>query len=387
MNRAVISWIRRTTKRYPAPDWTPDSVRALARYFSQYAKRRFHLRSMRQALAGRIANLEDAEVYLCDHAVPVNAPMVLVSQVPRSGGTLLSQLFDGHPHLCACPHELKFGFPATDSWPNLDPARDAKWNFLRLFNLNFVHHVQRGFVKGDRNPVRHSFMLMSRLQFGIFKHLMQKAKPGNSREILNHFFTAFFNAWLNYQGDLKRKRWVTAFAPRLAHFDAQLDSFFSDYPDGLLIQILRDPETWYPSAKNHAQYGFAKKDAELILNRWRLSAESMLRNRRRFSDKVVIVRFEDLVGRTETTMRALAVRLGIDWDSILLTPTFNTTPMHANSSFAVESSGMILAPLERASMLSAEERKLIDADCAELYRQVVEQALAIETRPPVREPD
>ena len=32
-----------------------------------------------------------------DHVVPVREPLVLISQIQRSGGTLLSQLFDGHP--------------------------------------------------------------------------------------------------------------------------------------------------------------------------------------------------------------------------------------------------------------------------------------------------
>ena len=44
-----------------------------------------------------------------EHLVPVTDPLVLVSQIQRSGGTLLSQLFDGHPECHAHPHELKIG--------------------------------------------------------------------------------------------------------------------------------------------------------------------------------------------------------------------------------------------------------------------------------------
>jgi Sulfotransferase family len=384
MNRALIQWIRSTTKRHRAPEWTPQAVRNLARGLSQYVYRRYHLRSLKQALSGRIANLADAEAYLRKNAVPVQAPLVIISQVQRSGGTLLSQLFDGHPDLCAYPHELKFDFPTSDSWPQLDTIRGMKWNFIKLFDLNFPQQVSRGFTKGDRNPKRHSFMLMSRVQYHLFGHLFETQKPTSARGILDQFFTAFFNAWLNYQGDLKRKRWITAFAPRLAHHNVNMDRFFADYPDGRLIQILRDPKGWYPSAKNHVQSGFGKKGPEHILNRWRVSAESMLHNRGRFGDKVIIVRFEDIVGRTEATMRALAEVLGIEWDPILLVPTFNGEPMYANSSFSVETSGVIQAPLERAAMLSTEERDLIEGQYAELHRQIVEQALVVETPNPLR---
>lgn len=375
MARTLVRWIKRIPKKYRALDWTPAFVHTLARNVSRFAHSRYHLKSVRQALAGRIANLDDAEAYLRRHAAPVQAPVILISQVQRSGGTLLSQFFDGHPQICSYPHELRFDFPAADTWPRLDSRADAKWNFLKLFDVKFARMVRKGFVKGDRSPVRHSFMLMSRLQYSIFKHLMQTARPSNPRDILNHFFTAFFNAWLNYQGDLRRKRWVTVFAPRLAHYDGQLDGFFSDYPDGLLIQILRDPKTWYPSAKNRSQSRFTKDDAEALLEHWCQSSESMLRNRRRFGDKVVIIRFEDLVGHAETTMRTLADRLNIDWDPILLIPTFNTEPMHANSSFAVGGPGLIRAPLDRASMLSPEEREIIERKCADLYRKVLEHAV------------
>ena len=48
---------------------------------------------------------------------------MLISQVQRSGGTLLSQLFDGHPEVHAHPHELYIGKPKKWDWPPLDLAR------------------------------------------------------------------------------------------------------------------------------------------------------------------------------------------------------------------------------------------------------------------------
>jgi len=41
-----------------------------------------------------------------EHVSPVTSPLVLISQIQRSGGSLLSQLFDGHPEVHAHPHEL-----------------------------------------------------------------------------------------------------------------------------------------------------------------------------------------------------------------------------------------------------------------------------------------
>jgi hypothetical protein len=51
---------------------------------------------------------------------PVTVPLVLISQIQRSGGSMLSQLFDGHPQVHAHPHELKVGYPKKFIWPPID---------------------------------------------------------------------------------------------------------------------------------------------------------------------------------------------------------------------------------------------------------------------------
>jgi hypothetical protein len=41
-----------------------------------------------------------------NNPVRVDQPMILISQIQRSGGTLLSRLFDSHPAIHAHPYEL-----------------------------------------------------------------------------------------------------------------------------------------------------------------------------------------------------------------------------------------------------------------------------------------
>ena len=38
--------------------------------------------------------------------IDVHQPLILISEVQRSGGTLLSQLFDGHPQCFSHPEEI-----------------------------------------------------------------------------------------------------------------------------------------------------------------------------------------------------------------------------------------------------------------------------------------
>src|SRR5918912_1876755 len=80
-----------------------------------------------------------------ERPVAVRQPLVLISQVQRSGGTLLSQLLDNHPQLHAHPHELHIGYPRDKGdWPALDlSAGPAQW-----FEMTQEEHVERTFLQG-----------------------------------------------------------------------------------------------------------------------------------------------------------------------------------------------------------------------------------------------
>jgi hypothetical protein len=272
---------------------------------------------------------------------------------------------------------LSIGHPTDEDWPALDAADGAEKNFRKLFDIGMLGLMRRGYTKGDRDPQHHHFFLVPRIQHRVFQRLFEVARPANGRQVLDHFFTSYFNAWLNYQGNLAAKRWVTGFAPRLAHHEASVAGFFQNYPDGRLIQILRDPKSWYASARKHRKSGHLGKGTEEILATWCVSAESICRNKAAYGDKVIVVRFDDLVKNTERLMRAVAQELGIAYEPALEEPTFNGEIMRANSSFAVEAPGIIDAPLKRGDDLDADEHRLIEQRCVALYEQALATVLNV----------
>jgi hypothetical protein len=246
-----------------------------------------------------------------------------------------------------------------------------------IYEMNTIMLMKRGYTKGDRDPDRRRFFLVPQLHYRLFQKLFETEPPKNGREILDYYFTAYFNAWLNFQGRLHDKDWITAFVPRLAHHEASVAGFFSTYPDGRLIQVIRDPWSWYPSARQNQKSGLANKAPDEILAMWCATADSILRNKAKYGRKVIVLRFQDLVGATETTMRLLASELGIAYQAILAEPTFNGESIRANSSFAVEGSGVIEAPLARDRILTQEERRLIEQRCHILHEKVLSTALVV----------
>jgi hypothetical protein len=119
------------------------------------------------------------------------------------------------------------------------------------------------------------------------------------------------------------------------------------------------------------------QDIRLALNQWNDSAQGMLRNKQQYGDRVCIILFEDLIRSTEAVMRYLADFLGIGFDDILLTPTFNKTPVKPNTSFNLEKPGIMFSALERHKNLSRAESRLVDEITRETYEEIKGLAISI----------
>jgi Sulfotransferase family len=279
-----------------------------------------------------------------DHLVPVTQPLVLVSQVPRSGGTLLSQLFDGHPECHAHPHELRIGSPTSRHWPPIDLARPEEW-FELLHEPYAWKHARRGYKKpAGVRPDRardvdvFPFLFLAGLQQRIFDQRLAKQPATTRRDVIDAYFTSYFNAWVDNQTlYAEPKRVVTAFAPDLHVKPRSLEGFFADYPDGMLVSIVRDPRAWYASARNQKQQ---YSTVERALKKWRNSTKATLAAQAEWPERVVVITYEGLVRDTEGTMRLVAERVGITMRQELLVPTFNGRPIRANSSERVEGYGI-----------------------------------------------
>jgi hypothetical protein len=280
--------------------------------------------------------------------VAVHEPLVLISQIQRSGGTLLSQLFDGHPECHAHPHEVKIGHPRKSEWPPLDLSSPRQC-FEVLYERTAGRHLVTGYEKAPKNNERFPFLFSRRLQWQIFEAVVASGSIGTERDVLDAYFTSYFNAWIdNHNLYTGPKRVVTGFTPRLAMRGSNVDSFFSAYPDGTLLSIVRDPRSWYASARKHSDK-YANFDRAMEL--WRRSAGATLSAAERYPDRVLVLTYEQLVLETEAVMRRLADRIGIAFHSILLMPTFNGRPIRANSTHEVGGVGVLS---DRTSMYKAQ---------------------------------
>jgi hypothetical protein len=303
------------------------------------------------------------------HLQPITCPLVIISEIQRSGGSLLSQLFDGHPELHAHPHELKFGFPRKFNWPPIDLDDPPKRWLEILFENNVIDHFKMGYKKQKNLDETFPFIFLPSIQKDLFMQHIESLKVISVRDVFDAYMTSYFGAWLNNQNAFGLKKYIVGFTARLAMYEKNMESFFEIYPDGRLISIVRNPKNWYPSASRHkpSVYNDIKESLEL----WKMSVFSMLKNRSRYGDRVCLLTFEDLIGKTEAVMHHLANFLGINYDEILLTPTFNKFPIKANTSFKAKRHGIMNNTLKRYETLSNKEIAIIDDMTSDCYKKVV----------------
>lgn len=315
------------------------------------------------------------QTYL-EHVQPVTAPLALISQIQRSGGSMLSQLFDGHPEVHAHPHELKIGYPKKFNWPEIDLNGNPEHWFEILFEDTVVEHLRHGYKKMAKYEDTFQFTFAPSLQRRIFFKHLNTAETITLRTVFDAYMTSYFGAWINNQNRLELKKYVTAFTPRLAMMKSNMKSFFDIYPEGRVISVIRDPKNWFPSATRHQlnKYG----EIHHALDQWLDSAKSMVENKSRYGERVCIITFEDLVKRTDPVMHYLAGFLDINFDTILLTPTFNKIPIKPNTSFKLEKPGIMTSAVERYKTLSSEQLSIIKEMTADLYNQVLDVVVSIE---------
>lgn len=329
------------------------------------------LRNRQAAEAKAVSNvsrLEESELIYrqrLEHLVDVGEPVVLISQVQRSGGTLLARLLQGHPECHGHAHELKIGHPHHRDWPALPLDAPEEW-FSRLYEKHLSIHLKRGYQKwyqADGAQETFPFCFAPGLQEAIFERCIGSRRIERQRDVLDCYFTSYFNAWLdNHNLYTGPKKAVVAFAPRTAISADNRERFFSDYPDGTLISIVRDPAGWYDSMRTRHPEQFEELD-ETALALWRQSTEAALDAAGRLGDRAIVLTYEQLVLETEATMRLLADRLGISMSPVLLSPTFNGQPIRANSSARVEGRGILAgrttayrSSLDRGTIARIEEQ-------------------------------
>ncbi len=295
-------------------------------------------------------------------------PLLLISQIQRSGGSMLAQLFDGHPQVLAHPAELFIGKPQKWHWPELDRHATPKAWFDSLYERGLVKFIGRGFAKAGSNPYAledvHPYRFSPHRQIMMFLALIEQHKPASQRAILDCYFTSYFAAWEDYR-PTGRERYLSAFCPQLLMVPKSLAGYLRDYPDGRVLSSVRDPRTWYVSCHRHSRNAYP--DAVSAIRQWRQSTESILSLAEHQPERIMFFTYEAAIRDPVAVIRRAAAWLGIEYLDILTVPTYLGRPVLPNSSFGVSTYGVNTLSLDRAQLLAPADRDYIEREAMPLY--------------------
>ena len=273
------------------------------------------------------------------HLVPVREPLVLVSQIQRSGGTLLSQLFDGHPECPRAPARAEDRLSGKCELAAARRRRPGRHVRDACSRRRSRHAPTRGLPQAGeggrdgrrlrRLPVR----VPAAPAEGDLRH--EAAEAGDvsatcSTPTSPRISTPGSTTRTSIRGRRRRSRgsrrgWRWTGEPWTG----------SSPPTPM--------GSWSRSSATPAVVGVGVEvqPAALRGRRGRAPALARVDGGRRSTSAWSSVTYERLIGQTEAVMAGLAERVGIAMSSVLLQPTFNGRPIRANSAEQVASHGVL----------------------------------------------
>ena len=296
----------------------------------------------------------------------INHNLVLISQIQRSGGTLLSQLFDNHSKILAYPSELILAEPKWD-W-----TKNFIFYCYKLKNIK-KYASRKNYSKSGSIKWNKSYLF----DFNLFlqKKIFDETKKIDLRSNFDAYFTSFFNSYINYRDKkiINHKKIITAFLPRLNLKKKNIKIFFEIYPNGKIINIVRDPISWLASSTKHS-LDYVNPNKSLIL--WLKSAKFSYNNINK-NKKILILTFEELIKNTPNTIKKILNFLDLGFEDTLLIPTFNGKPILSDSSFKTVEGKIDKQVLDRKKFL---EKKVFDkidkkllSECKLFYKKLTNE--------------
>jgi len=344
------------------------------RTLSKYLIEKVRTGVIRQISNPRVSHLKDILQISLEHISPVTAPLALISQISHSGGSLLSRLLDGHSKLHVHPHAFAVDSHNKGSWPKID-IKSSPEEWLNIFSKTILAtNIREDLTQDLKDKAQFPFMYLPILQKQIFNKYLASIESVSTRSVFSAHMTACFGAWLNYQNHGLDKKFVTTYASGLIMQNEAMDSFFDIYPDGRLISIIRDPEHWFVSASKLEPQVYG--DAESAIDNWKLSVRAAVGIRKKFGDRVCLIRLGDLVSQTDSVMRFLSEFMRISYESILLEPTFNRIPIPTTDEKKIDRAKGKQKHLRDLKILDQDQRVLIEKMTATDYQAALRETVS-----------
>lgn len=298
---------------------------------------------------------------------------ILIGGINRSGGSLLQRLFDGHPKVASYPLEFSFSrdesfYPIFESYTGIplsvpeltgSETKEALYKLLHLPLERPAIITEWGKERSDPLGVRKNYIekafydnYQTNFDHAQFFKEIEENRQGVDKfsRLFDIRHKAYFRAWDN--GKYSRDAEYVCMHDSSGIYITNMDVYFREFPGAVFIYPIRDVFGYIASEKTRLArryFGsrrfawpkfpnklvkiFDQYDLEAQVRAWLVSVTrgALLQEKYGQTNKFVIYRNENLVQRTEETMRSLCDVIGLEFSDILLRPTIAGKPWGGNS--------------------------------------------------------
>lgn len=256
---------------------------------------------------------------------------VFISAWNESGGGYLHRLFDGASTAFVLPFECQLGdderrdgyaewFSAKVRFTSpTSPVRGdsaAHW-FDRILDQELRDVLTAGSLAKHRDfPVDFT---LDDLRQAYLRNIVSD-RP-ERRAVLSAYLKAIFDCWRD-RPSTGRERCVLGHCPTLI-LDA--DEILETFPHARIIHQVRSPMSGFADFRRRVP----EMTAERFAAKWSIVNAVAAHTALKHPERVVLTRFEALlqVNDREATMRRLCNFVGMDYESQMLLPTWNSRPL------------------------------------------------------------
>jgi hypothetical protein len=292
----------------------------------------------------------------------------MISAMYENGGNMTHRFLDGHPEMFVYPFESQLGtrgvtdalsaaFPVKYRWPVFSLHGSPTDDYHAIIDEECKVRARTPHVSKFRH-MPFEFSDVERLE----RYVEQIRATDRSRAAnVAAFFRATFDAWKDYRRTGSERVYV-GYSPIIV---VDAERILTECPEAHVLHVVRNPWSAYADTKKRP----VPLSLEHYLLGWTLNQYAALVTRRRFPERMHIVRTEDVMGDPQKTLGAVCASMGLSSGDSLRTPTWNGAPLESIAPWGTIGAPTLAANQAAADSLSSDETAEI-RDRASIYLDI-----------------
>jgi hypothetical protein len=248
--------------------------------------------------------------------------LLMIGAMYENGGNTTHRFLDGHPQMFVYPFESQIGtsmvqdfmssmFPLKYRWPTFALHATPDQDYKAIIDEEGKIRARTPNVSKFRHE---PFEMNDDERAAIYRRIIGeigRSRPNN----VEAFFRATFEAWKDFQRSGREEVYV-GYSPIIG---VDSDKILTDMPEAHVLHIVRNPWSAYADTKKRA----VPLSLEAYMFGWTVNQYYALLFKRKFPERMHVIRIEDVLADPARTLGKLCAELGLESADSLAQPSWN----------------------------------------------------------------